>query len=256
MSPENSITGLGPPADPSVGPSEEATAERLAKETDGILKRLERARQKSWQDWMAIAERLAGISEVAQHLTGANSRAGKPYAGMMSQLLHKHQLGDKKWKQTRAALLNIWENRAAVEAMRETWRKGGERDEVFRWQAPTTVWDKFSKRQKAEDPKQAQAQKPSSANAKLIELQDEIDRLRRYSIVDLDAAEVVLLIVELFEVEARDEIIEGLAASRDQPAKPRRAPRPRVADGWPVTALRANSADEAGDDDDDDDEAV
>lgn len=249
---------MSPPADSSPERSEEAAAQLLAREADGILKRITRGQARQWSDWLALAEKLAGISLAAMHLSGANQRAGRAYAEMMSHLLAKHALGDAKLKQTRAALLNIWEHKAEVEAMRARW----DYTQQQKWQSPVTIWDKFSHRQKADDPKQAQAApRPSSMPGKLAELQEKLDRANRYSIADRDTAEVVLLITELFDPEQREEIITGLGANRDQPARPRHVPRHHDDDGWPLVARPTASDSEADDesdpeDDESDDEAA
>jgi hypothetical protein len=237
---------VGPPADLSPEQTEEAAAERLAKEADGILKRLERARAKSWDDWMAIADRLAGISLAAMRLSGANMRGGRGYNEMMAHLLRKHSLGDPKWKQTRAALLNIHEHRGDVEAMRAKW----DHDQQLKWQAPTTVWDKFSHRQKADDPRPRG--QSSNRSQILIALQEENDRLKRENeqlqarlrnfFDGLDAADVVTLLVEHYDEEAREKITVGLQESRGIPP----GSLGHSDDGWPVTAER----DEDGGEDD------
>jgi hypothetical protein len=121
---------------------EEARANELAREGDKILRRIERRRVHEWSDWMALADILARISKSAERLSGANGRAGRPYNEAFSRLLHDHNLGDVRWKQTRAALLNIHEHRAEVEAMRALWSH----DQRLKASAPATVWAKFQQR--------------------------------------------------------------------------------------------------------------
>jgi hypothetical protein len=222
--------------------SETAKAEKLAREGDRVLKRLERARQKSWEDWMAVADILAAISTVALRLSGANVRGGHNYNACMSRLLHAHDLGDIRWKQTRAALLNIHENRADIEAMRARW----EHDQQLRWQAPTTVWDKFSNRKKADDPRPPGKAPSGDRSQKLVDVEMENERLRqeiarleqllRQPFDGMDASEAMTLLVEQFEPEAwMPAAKQALAGHQDgleaAQAQKRRTP---TDDGWPL----------------------
>jgi hypothetical protein len=268
-------TEMGPLADPPsewtddaavpwTEAGETARAKELAREGDRILKRLERARLKSWEDWMAIAGILSGISVVAMRLSGANIRSGHNYSQCMSRLLHAHELGGDRWKQTRAALLNISENRAAVEAMRAKW----DHNQQLRWQAPTTVWDKFNDRKKADDPRPAgKASSSGERSQKLVDLEMEneglrqeiarLEQLLRNPFDGMDATEAMMLLIEQFEPEAWMPAVRQALAGQEAPQtadgtadeetpqakpKPPRRRRKPVADGWPLEVTKAAQA--------------
>ena len=121
---------------------EEARANDLAREGEKVAhQRSERTHARTWDDYMHLADILAEISVVALHRSGANSRRGRAYATVMSRLLARRapKLGDKKRETLRAALLNIHEHRAAVDAWRADWTD----HERQTWLSPITVWAKY-----------------------------------------------------------------------------------------------------------------
>jgi hypothetical protein len=233
MSDTNSDDPLSPNrTDPLAGSDEEvwtdageaARAEELAKEGDKILRRLEGAQKRGWKDWMALAVILARISKAAERLSGANSRAGRPYNEAFSRLLHDHNLGDKRWKQTRAALLNIHTHRAEVEAMRERW----DHDQRLKASAPATVWAKFQQRSFADDPSRRPAPPP-----RMPARGEEV----RYSFAHLDNEEIVAVLVQ--DVRAPDRLDAIGRSLIEQAAVLRPRSRPAPDDGWPVEATPA-----------------
>jgi hypothetical protein len=170
-------------------------------------------------------------------LSGANIRGGRGYNEMMARLLHNHGLGDSKWKQTRAALLNIHEHRGDVDAMRSRW----DHDQLLKRQAPTTVWDKFNKREKSDDPRpRGKSTSATNRSQILIELQEENGRLKqeiarlkaqlRNPFDGLDAAEMVTLLVEQCDQDMREAITAGLTESQRIPP----GTTTKRNDNWPV----------------------
>jgi hypothetical protein len=120
---------------------EEAHAEQLARECNRIFLKIDKQQRKTWAEWMQLAERFTGLARSAMRLSGANAREGRGYNECMSRLLRKYQFGDEKLKQTRAALLNIVDHRAAF----EQWRATLTLDQQQNWLHPRTLWNAFDR---------------------------------------------------------------------------------------------------------------
>jgi hypothetical protein len=181
---------------------------------------------------------------------------------MMNYLLRKHGLTDVHSSQMRSALLQIAEHRAEIEAMRNSWNA----DELTKWASPTTVWDKFRAKDKANDPRKAAAGKTpkigKSMKEVLDDMQAEIDRLTRHvkrlqallrqPFDGLDPVEIGDLVIEQTDDDQRRGVIERLNNWEIVSGTPAGlGSRLQADDGWPLVAARGDSNDGAIDSEED-----
>jgi hypothetical protein len=250
-----------PDESPWVSPWTDASEEKAAAASAKTIKRLakeqERLRGKSWDNWMAEAMEYNRIATSAERISGSNGRMGRVYSDMMNHLLSKNDLTGIHTSQMRSALLQIAENRSAVEEM----RKGWDADELSRWASPLTVWDKFRKRQKADDPRKGKAASKAPKIGKstqdvIDDMQAEIDRLTghvkklqellRQPFDGLDSAEIADLVIEQTDDDRRRGVIERLGNWEIASGTPAGlGSRLQADDSWPVTALRDDADREA-----------
>jgi hypothetical protein len=215
-------------------------ADLEAVEAIKILRRLERDRVRAWADWMRLADILFALRRKALHLSGTNFPGSRGYNKVMGELLRNHpELRNSRvlTNQVQAALIGIAEHRAAVEDMRAKWDPA----DRYKWSAPTTVWDRFRRRKKGDDPrsdeKGAARMPPQSQRDRAHELQAQVDGLHEETarlravvaerFADLDSQEWAALIRQHLGPQGISELIAALTA----------LDHGKVDDGWPVEAL-------------------
>jgi hypothetical protein len=230
--------------------SEEKAAADAAKRIKRLAQAQEKLRIKSWDNWMEEAAEYNRIALSAERLTGSNGRMGRVYSDMMNYLLRKNGLTDVHTSQMRSALIQIAENRSAVEAMRNSW----DANELSKWASPLTVWDKFRAKDKANDPRKAakaQGKAPKvgkSMQEVLDDMQAEINRqaahikqlqaLLRQPFDGLDSAEIADLVIEQTNDDQRRGVIERLGNWDIASGTPAGlGSRLQADDGWPIEAL-------------------
>lgn len=233
--------------------TEDAAASAAAARIRTLIKVQEKAKAKVWDRYMQIAAEFGRISLAAMRRTGCNDRlhAGRAYNEEYSRLLRANKLDDNvATKQLRAALLNIYENREAVEAMRATW----DANQRERWASPITVWDKFKGRVKAEAPRVPETVRSAgtsvSGGKKTLGLEDEVFRLQQkvtelerrvaHPFDDMDADEIADRLVQDVLPELRERIIERLTAQRD--VLPGKRPQLTGESLWPLHAAPGRPA--------------
>jgi hypothetical protein len=228
----------------------EDRAEELGGDAERLFAKIERNKATAWADNMRLAEVLAGIAEIAMQLSGANSRRGRGYVTRMDGLLKRHapKLSEERFGALRAALLNIHEHRAEVEAWRADWSENRRQT----WLSPITVWREFNKERldKPRADRRASVAKVQSDDfvqraAEEVERKHlENRRLRVNALLDCDAKEKAMLLWEAcgFDPEEGAAVMAEFAALMER-GRPSQEP-----DGWPVTALREDADDaEEGD---------
>jgi len=93
--------------------------ERIFNATRAAWKRIKTAQTRMWSDWMAVGEGLQEGQRWAMNKAGTNSPDGPGYRAAINEWLIRYGLVDMD-KSDRSKLLQLMENRAAVEEWRAT----------------------------------------------------------------------------------------------------------------------------------------
>jgi hypothetical protein len=119
-------------------------SEEIGKAMQAAWSRVKKSEARLWSEWMTIGEGLLEGRNWAMKVAGVNQPEGRGYVTAYAEWLHKYRVDDMD-KSVRAKLLNIMEERAAVEEWRATLtvperRRLNNPDVVYRkWQAATKV---------------------------------------------------------------------------------------------------------------------
>jgi len=151
-------------------------SEQIGRAMQAAWTRVKKSEARLWSEWMTIGEGLLEGRNWAMRTAGVNEPAGRGYVTAYAEWLHKYRVDDMD-KSVRAKLLNIMEERAAVEQWRETLpvserRRLNNPDVVYRkWQAATKV-----KKPKARPTGEAgrAAAHLEAANERISELEQEV----------------------------------------------------------------------------------
>jgi hypothetical protein len=115
----------------------------LAGEAEKLFCKIERTVARTLQDYLALANLLFRLSDMAMRLAGTNQRKGHAYSTMLAQLLKDApRLGHDTNEKLRSALIGIAGNRHAFDA----WYGQLTGDQKQRWVSPRTLWDRFMTR--------------------------------------------------------------------------------------------------------------
>jgi hypothetical protein len=172
----------------------------------------------SWPRLMRMGEGLEYLSQQAIRKTGTNKRMGGPYAKAFSACLQKYpqyQKGPVADKSTRAALLNIMENRAAI----EQWRANElSEDQRIDWCHPVIVWKHWRAATKQPTRKRAngrdeELQKLKEENAKLRKENEDLKRTPHYRADGIDRSKLAIILGQLGSEH------EGVVSSAAQTAE-------------------------------------
>src|SRR5215510_15511823 len=110
--------------------------------------RVKKAQTRMWGDWMTIGEGLLEGRRWAMQIAGTNAPEGKGYVTAFGEWLTRYKLDDMD-KSDRAKLLQLMEERPAVEEWRATLPTNQRRD----LNNPTLVYRKWQSDTKVKKPK-------------------------------------------------------------------------------------------------------
>jgi hypothetical protein len=155
--------------------------------------RIKKAQARMWGDWMTIGEGLLEGRRWAMHVSGTNRPEGRGYVTAYAEWLKRFKVNDID-KSDRAKLLQLMEERAAVEEWRATLSDYDRRN----MNHPTIAWRKWMAATRVKNkPKPlaaANAENRRAAEqlqARVAELEEELAAAREIETgieTDLDAA--------------------------------------------------------------------
>lgn len=145
--------------------------------------RIKKSHSRMWGEWMTIGEGLIEGRRWAMHQAGTDKPEGKGYTLAFGEYLKRFKLDDMD-KSDRAKLLQLMEERPAIEEWRATLPTNQRRD----LNNPTIVWRKWQADTKVKKPKPRSAgvsgAEHGRAQAMIAELQARITELEE----ELEAA--------------------------------------------------------------------
>jgi hypothetical protein len=151
--------------------------EHMRQEGRLAWKRIKKAGSKLWTDWLKVGETLLDGSAQAKRAAGVSKRKGKGYNTEFSKFLRDYQLDDIDGA-TRIHLLDLMDNRGAVEDWRNTELKPWERLE---YNHPNTVWRKWkaslTRQQSPEDADRRRARRAATLSTLEREVQNKDRRI-------------------------------------------------------------------------------
>jgi hypothetical protein len=132
-----------------------------------------------FKDWLAIADAIAAVREEAMSLAHSNTPQGPPYRAAYRRIIE----GREPWiaginEATRSHCCWLVDNLPAV----MTWRETLTFEQRDTWNHPTTIRRQYERSHQAKEPKAEETDLLTplqQAKQKIIELQEENDKLRR-----------------------------------------------------------------------------
>src|SRR5262245_48892867 len=121
--------------------------EDLGKAMQLAWRRIKISQSRLWSDWMTVGEGLLEGRRWAMLQAGTNEPQGKGYSMAYGEWLSRYSMLDMD-KSDRAKLLQIMEERAAVEEWRATLTDHERRN----YNSPTVVWRKWNAATKVKKP--------------------------------------------------------------------------------------------------------
>jgi hypothetical protein len=146
--------------------------------------RIKRTRDRMWGEWMTIGEGLLEGRRWAMRQAGTNRPEGRGYVVAYAEWLKRYKVDDID-KSDRAKLLQLMEERAAVEEWRSTLTDG----ERHNLNNPTIAWRKWTAATRIQKPRPRtagiSASEAGRARSTIEELQARVEELEQ----ELEAAE-------------------------------------------------------------------
>ena len=138
--------------------------------------RVKKAQTRMWGDWMTIGEGLMEGRRWAMQMAGTNRPEGKGYVTSFAEWLKRYRVDDMD-KSDRAKLLQLMEERPAVEEWRDTLSDYDRRN----LNNPIVVWRKWTAATRVKKPKPRTANVSASehgrAQAMIVQLQGRVTEL-------------------------------------------------------------------------------
>jgi hypothetical protein len=185
--------------------------------------RIKKSHSRMWGEWMTIGEGLIEGRRWAMQQAGTDKPEGKGYTLAFGDYLKRYKLEDMD-KSDRAKLLQLMEERPAIEEWRATLPTNQRRD----LNNPTIVWRKWQADTKVEKPKK-HGQGDARARAMVEEQQARIEELEEERLSpDASPTEVADRIVTLYPDTAR-EIAELILKALPKPTADEHARRMEAA---------------------------
>jgi len=161
--------------------------------------RIKRSHTKLWGEWMVVGEGLIEGRRWAMQQAGVQAPEGKGYTLAFGEYLKRYRLDDMD-KSDRAKLLQLMEERPAIEEWRATLPTNQRRD----LNNPTLVWRKWQADTKVKKPK-PKGQGDARARAMVAEQQERIQELEEERLnPDASPEEVADRIIETYPDTAEE----------------------------------------------------
>jgi hypothetical protein len=160
-------------------------SDQIGKAAEAAWKRLKKAQTRMWGEWMTIGEGLIEGRRWAMQISGVNKPEGRGYVTAYAEWLAKYHLTEMD-KSDRAKLLQLMEERAAVEEWRATLTDYERRN----LNNPVIVWRKWTAATRVKKPKQRMAGASANEmgraqatvqqqNERIQELEEELTAVRK-----------------------------------------------------------------------------
>jgi len=181
--------------------------------------RIKKTHTKLWGEWMVVGEGLIEGRRWAMQQAGTNTPEGKGYVVAFGEYLARYKLDDMD-KSDRAKLLQLMEERPAVEEWRATLPTNQRRD----LNNPTLVWRKWQSDTKVKNPRKPS---PEGARARqlveqqqgrITELEEELEGRIGLS-PDDSASYVTGVILEMFSPDEAEQIAKLILAGLQERRK-------------------------------------
>jgi hypothetical protein len=148
--------------------------ERIGKAMQAAWLRVKRAQSKLWSEWMIIGDGLLEGRKWAMYTAGVNRPEGKGYVMAYGEWLKRYKVDDMD-KSDRAKLLQLMEERAAVEEWRDTLTDYERRN----LNNPTLVWRKWQAATRVKKPRSRTAGFSASEMGRARDaMQQQAERIR------------------------------------------------------------------------------
>jgi len=147
--------------------------DEIGKAMQAAWARVKKSEARLWSEWMTIGEGLMEGRVFAMQVAGVNTPQGRGYVTAYAEWLHKYRVDDMD-KSVRAKLLNIMEERPAIEEWRATLAINDRR----RLNNPDVVWRKWQAATKVKKPKKRTGE-AGRATAHLEEANERISELEQ-----------------------------------------------------------------------------
>lgn len=189
---------------------------QIGKAMQAAWGRIKRAQARAWGDWMVIGEGLMEGRNWAMDQAGTNRPEGKGYVMAYGEWLRRYRVDDMD-KSDRAKILQIMEERAAVEEWRATLTDTERRN----LNNPTVVWRRWTAATRVRKPKAvaySAATEMSRARrtveeqeARIKELQEEIEDVRENALGSATADQLVDALLDLVRNQPTEELHQSLS---------------------------------------------
>jgi hypothetical protein len=159
--------------------------DRIGKAMQAAWLRVKKAQSRMWGEWMTVGEGLLEGRRWAMHVSGVNRPEGRGFVTAYSEWLKKYRVDDMD-KSDRAKLLQLMEERPAVEEWRATLTDHGRRN----LNNPVIVWRKWTAATRVKKPKPRTAGSSASEMGRArATVQEQDERIRELE-EELDQAKV------------------------------------------------------------------
>jgi hypothetical protein len=220
--------------------------DKIGKAMQAAWSRVKKSQSRMWGEWMTIGEGLLEGRVWAMRINGVNRPEGRGYVTAYAEWLKRYKVDDMD-KSDRAKLLQLMEERAAVEEWRSTLTDYERRN----LNNPVIVWRKWTAATRVKKPKSRTASVSASEmgraratveqqDERIRELQEELQSLRAKqddtavqnqttNVWDLDADALASAMIDNLTGEKLMDVLKALQGQmkfkNPKPAKAKKRPR-------------------------------